>query len=221
MRTMIIAPLVAAAFSALLSTAALADNDAALKAGSGAVLMCDRLALARERQPNQPARGFLVDQLHTFVDCILNTPTPEDDLQLAMEQVARYYIAVVKYGGNPRPHDYGTVGASGMRYLMRFGPDGLSDLNAKGYPPERLCQIFSWIDCAKLKALPGAPHAQPAVPKETARPETKPEVQPSPEACYQAALDVLDANTREFSTNPYSTAMLRQAMAAEDRACAY
>jgi hypothetical protein len=151
-----IAPLLAAAFSAILAAAALADpalNDAYVKAGSRVALRCDRLSMAQD--PHKP------NQLHAFVDCMLNTEfsdatTPEEELQQTMKQVAMYYIAVFKYGGDARRHDYGTVGASGMRWLTLFGPAALIHLNANGYPPERLCQIFSWIDCAKLKSLPGA-----------------------------------------------------------------
>jgi hypothetical protein len=50
--------------------------------------------------------------------------------------------------------EYGTLGASEMRYFTESGRVALAGLEVRGYGSEQICAVLSWIDCARFKALP-------------------------------------------------------------------
>lgn len=103
------------------------------------------------------------------------------------------------------------IEAGTARSALRHGLPPIDPMNALN---EKL------IECAKMKSDGTAFVAAPAAaPRPVADP--KPQTRPSPQACTQAALDVLDANREQDAVDPRGTAIMRKAMLAEDRACAY
>lgn len=125
-------------------------NDTALKMGSREALICYRQTEAITSYP--------ANRLHQFGPCIRATDfgdetTPAEHIRTDMKHAAAYYLAVENFGRMTQ-RDYGTLGASEMRYLTGIGKAALADLDARGYGPEQVCAVLSWIECARFTALP-------------------------------------------------------------------
>jgi hypothetical protein len=137
----------------LVCAPARADNpvsDTAIKMGSREALVC-------YRQAEAATVGYIANRLHQFGPCIRNTDygdetTPAEHIHTDMKHAAAYYLAVENFGRLTQ-QNYGTLGANEMRYLTESGRVALINLESRGYGPEQICALLSWIDCARFKAL--------------------------------------------------------------------